>query len=129
MSTTLTTVDIKRLAKPALRTFFGIAEAWALNRADQMAVLGLTATSTYQKWKADSDGRLSPDTLERISYVFGIHKALQILFPDASIADSWVKRRNSGLPFHGRSPLEHMRQGKVQNLLEVREYLDHHRGA
>ena len=120
--------DIKRLTKPALRTFFRIAEEWRLNRAEQMAILGLTAPATYQNWKADSDGRLSPDTLERLSYVFGIYKALQILFPDRHIANSWVKRPNTGLPFNGHSPLEQMQQGKVQNLLEVREYLDSHRG-
>ncbi len=121
--------DIKRLTGPALRTFFRVVNEWKLNRTDQMALLGLTASSTYQKWKADSDGRLTADTLERISYVFGIYKALQILFPDSFIADGWVKRSNTGIPFNGRSPLEHMRRGKVQNLLEVREYLDNHRGS
>ena len=130
MSTTIPTArDIRRLTKPALRTFFHIAEAWELNRSDQMALLGLTATSTYQNWKADSDGRLTPDALERISYVFGIYKALQILFPETHIADSWIKQPNKGLPFNGHSPLHHMRQGKVQNLLEVRNYLDSHRGS
>lgn len=129
MTTALPTTSIKRLAGPALRTFFKIAGAWGLNRADQMTLLGLTATSTYQNWKADTDGRLTPDALERISYVFGIYRALQILFPDVAIADGWVKRPNSGFPFNGRSPLEHMRQGKVQNLLEVRDYLDSHRGT
>jgi uncharacterized protein (DUF2384 family) len=121
--------DIKRLTKPALRTFFRIAQAWELNRSDQMALLGLTATSTYQNWKADSDGRLTPDALERISYVLGIFKALEILFPETHIADGWVKRPNTALPFNGRSPLDHMRHGKMQNLIEVRDYLDFHRGT
>ena len=124
-----TAVNIKRLTGPALRTFFKIAQTWGLNRSDQMSLLGLTATSTYQNWKADSDGRLTPDALERISYVLGIYKALQILFPDTHIADGWIKQPNTGLPFNGRSPLDHMRQGKMQNLLEVRDYLDSHRGA
>jgi uncharacterized protein (DUF2384 family) len=128
ISTTPTAEDIKRLSKPALRNFFRLAEAWELNRSEQMAILGLTATSTYQNWKADNDGRLTPDTLERISYVFGIYKALQILFPDTHIADNWVKRPNAGLPFNGRTPLAYMCLGKVQNLLEVRIYLDGFRG-
>ncbi len=28
----------------------------------------------------------------RISYVLGIYKALQMLLPDAAVADAWIKR-------------------------------------
>jgi hypothetical protein len=123
------TRDLKRLSAPGLRAFFRIADLWELNRKDQMAILGLTATSTYQKYKAASDVRLNPSLLERISYVLGIYKALQILFPDATIADSWVRRPNTGIPFDGKTPLHHMAHGKVQNLIEVRDYLDSHLGT
>lgn len=122
--------DLKRLTPPALRGFFRISQLWDLDRPEQMALLGLTATSTYQKWKGDIESaRLSRDHLERISYILGIYKALQILFPDTEIADSWVRRKNSGIPFNHRSPIEYMCLGKVQNLFEVRDYLDGHRGA
>src|SRR5262245_54865668 len=102
MTTSLVTAtNLKRLTPPALRTFFRIADVWKLDRTEQMAVLGLTptATSTYHKWKGDVEGaRLDRDTLERISYILGIYKALQILFPEVAIADSWVRKQNTGIP-------------------------------
>src|SRR5580765_5870300 len=88
---------LKRLSTPALKTFFRIADLWKLTRAQQMAILGLTATSTYQKYKAEKDARLNLTLLERISYVLGVYKALQILFPDPALADGWIKRPNTGI--------------------------------
>ncbi len=58
-----------------------------------------SAASTYFKWKKQGDGALPRDVLERISYVLGIYKALQILLPDPRRADGWVtnptRRRSS----------------------------------
>jgi hypothetical protein len=66
--------------------------------------------------------------LERISYVLGIYKALQILLPDATRADAWVRQPNTATPFGGRSALERMLGGNVGDLYAVREYLDAQRG-
>jgi hypothetical protein len=72
---------------------------------------------------------LSRDTLERISYILGIYKALQILLPDAAAADAWIKKPNSATPFGGRSALERMLSGNVSDLYAVRQYLDAMRGG
>lgn len=110
---------------PALRTFFRIAGLWDLSVAEQMALLGVTARSTFFKWKKNPGTVLLPkDTLERISYVLGIYKALQILLPDERAADEWVRRPNSAGPFGGRSALERMSSGQVADLYVVRQYLD-----
>ncbi|MEQ9328566.1 MAG: hypothetical protein RJQ21_14885 [Rhodospirillales bacterium] len=74
-----TVIDRKGLSGPALRTFFRIAELWKLSVDDQMALLGLSARSTFFKWKKNPDTVLPRDTLERISYILGIYKGLQIL--------------------------------------------------
>ena len=88
------------LSGPALRTFFRIAEVWGLSVGEQMTLLGLTARSTFFKRKKDTDTTLSRDTLERISYVLGIYKALQILLPEQA-ADAWVRQPNAAPPFAG----------------------------
>src|SRR5881397_2921696 len=80
-------LDRKALSAPALRTFFRIAELWALSVDEQMTLLGLTSHSTFFKWKRAQDVTLPKDTLERISYILGIYKALQILLPDERAAD------------------------------------------
>jgi hypothetical protein len=121
--------DRRSLAAPALRTFFRIAEAWRLSAAEQTALLG-ASRSTYFKWrKAPEAAALPRDTLERISYVLGIYKALQILLPSPEQADGWVRRPNQAPPFAGRSALERMLSGNVADLYVVRQYLDAQRGG
>lgn len=51
---------------------------------------------------------MSRDALERLSYLFGIYKALQILLPKPESADAWVHRPNKATPFQGQSALDRM---------------------
>jgi len=120
--------DRRQLSGPALRTFFNIADKWQLGPDEQMKLLGVSARSTFYKWKKDTEVALPRDTLERISYIFGIYKALQILFPNEA-ADAWVKKANSAKLFTGRSALERMLSGNVADLYVVRQYLDAQRGG
>lgn len=115
----------------ALRTYFNIAKAWGLNEQQTMTLLGFDAStrSTYFKWKKDPDSaRLGRDKLERLSYVFGIYKALQLLLPEPAAADGWLHRPNNAAPFGGRSALDRLLSGNVADLYVVREYLDTARG-
>lgn len=114
---------------PAFRTFFRIAEAWRLSPEEQMTLLGIPARSTYYKWRHDPPARLSPDLLERLSYIFGIYKDLQVLLPDPAAADAWVHKPNSAPLFGGRPALERMLSGRVADLYVVRQYLDAERGG
>jgi len=122
-------VDRKGLSGPALRAFLKIAELWRLSTDEQMTLLGVSTRSTFFGWKKDRETVLSRDTLERISYILGIYKALQILLPDEKAADEWVRRPNSAPPFGGRSALERMLSGQVADLFVVRQYLDAQRGG
>ena len=70
---------------------------------------------------------MTRDTLERLSYVAGIYKALQLLFPNAEQWSGWIRRPNRD--FGGRPALEHMLGGRVIDLADVRRYLDAQRGA
>lgn len=119
----------KDLSGPALRTFFRIADLWRLSNDEQMILLGTPGRSTFFKWKRDRVGALPRDTLERISYILGIYKALQILLPNETAADSWVKRANSAPLFGGKSALDRMLSGQVADLFTVRQYLDAQRGG
>ena len=76
-----------------------------------------------------ADARPSRDTVERLSYLLGIYKALQILLPETEAADGWVRRPNQAAIFGGRSALERMLGGNVGDLLVVRQYLDAMRGG
>jgi len=91
-------------------------------------LLGDPPESTFYKWKRQQDGALSRDTLERISYLLGIWKDLQILFPDPAQADAWLHKPSQSLLFGGQSALQRMLSGNVADLYVVRQYLDAQRG-
>jgi hypothetical protein len=122
-------LDRRRLSAPGLKAFFRIAGLWGLSGEEQMTLLGLTSRSTFFNWRRDPAVSLSKDTLERISYVLGIYKALRILLPDDKAADAWVRQPNAATPFGGRSALERMLSGQVADLFVVRQYLDAQRGG
>jgi hypothetical protein len=91
----------KALSAPALRTLFRIAELWGLSVGEQMTLLGIPSRSTFFKWKRTQDVTLSKDTLERMSYILGIYKALQVLLPDERAADAWIRKPNTAPPLEG----------------------------
>ena len=111
-----------------LRAFARIADLWHLSVAEQLALLGISSRSTYFKWRKDPGARLPRDTLERLSYLLGIYKALQLLLPAAQAADEWIRRPNEEPLFGGRSALDRMLSGNVADLYLVRQYLDSQRG-
>jgi hypothetical protein len=121
-------LDTREAGQALLRTFFTIAEAWKLSPRESMTLLGLRSRSTYHVWRDGKAGALSRDTLERISYVLGIYKALQLLLPSDEAADAWMRKPNSAPLFGGRSALERVLSGNVADLYEVRRYLDAQRG-
>lgn len=117
-------VSPEEQAEAGFRAFVRIAQAWSLTVDEQLVLLGAPARSTYYKWKRDGASTMSQDTLERISYVLGIWKALGILLPDPARADAWLRRPNTAPLFGGRPALERMLSGQVADLFVVRQYLD-----
>lgn len=111
----------------AKRAFFRIMEVWRVDDAEARVLLGNPGRSTFYNYKRGEGGALSADTLERISYVLGIYKALQLLFVQPQQADAWMRKPNAA--FGGRSALQHALGGKVVDLASVRGYLDAVRGG
>lgn len=120
--------DPQRAAGPALRAFDAIGDQWNLSAKERMAVLGLRSSTYYAYLKDPDRARLTPDTLERVSYVLGIFKALRILLPRAEARAAWLRNPNGDPGFAGAAPLAVMTAGKVANLYRVRRYLDGERG-
>ena len=124
-----TAPDPHRLASAALQAFFNLSARWGLGAAQERILLGGPPESTFFKWKAQKSAqRLGRDVLDRISYLLGIYKALNILLPSQRAADEWVKKPNAAALFHGRSALERMLGGSLVDLADVRRYLDGQRG-
>ena len=118
-------VDAPR-APVALSAFSKMADIWALSTDEQLVLLGAPPRSTFFKWKKEG-GSLPKDTIERLSHLFAIYKALQILLPDDKAADDWVRKPNAA--FKGRSALDVMLGGSVIDIYKVRSFLDVERGG
>jgi len=122
-------LDSPAAAGAALRTFFNISRAWGLSATEEQRLLGVQRSTVYAWRSGDFPARLDADTLERLSYVFGIYSALQVLFPVAERADAWIRKPNGVALFGGDSALARMLGGRVADLYQVRQYLDAVRGG
>jgi hypothetical protein len=120
--------DHATLSAAALTAFFNLAERWGLTAEQARTLLGSPPHSTFFNWKRRRRGLLTRDTLERVSYLLGIYKALHILLPSPQAADTWVHKPNTAPLFGGRSALDKMLGGNVADLADVRRYLDAERG-
>jgi hypothetical protein len=109
----------------AVKTFFRLAEEWGLTAEEQRVLLGRPGRSTFYRWKSQTPA-LSVDTLERVSLLLGIYKALEILFPTPPRATGWLRRPNEA--FGGRTALQVMLGGRMDDLYQVRRHLDAWRG-
>ena len=126
----LSSAKRKSYAGPLLETIFNIFEIWGLSNAQQQTLLGLHNEGTFFNWrKRPASATLTNDLLERISYLLGIWRSLQLLIPEAKLSDSWIQAPNSSMAFNGQSPLERMLGGQVLDLAHVRQYLDAERGG
>lgn len=119
------------LGRVAVKLFLGITDDWDLTENEKLVLTGHESRTTLNQWRqkveANEDIKLSRDTLERLSYVAGIYKALQLLFPNPEQWSNWIRRPNRD--FGGNPALEHMLGGKVVDLADVRRYLDSWRGS
>lgn len=106
----------------ALKGFFLIMDAWGVSAEEARVLLGAPPERTFFQWKAGKAVRVPSDTLRRIGYIAGIYKALQIIYSDRQLADSWVRRPNAD--FGERAPMERMLAGDVVDLAAVRTYVD-----
>lgn len=111
-------------AKVALKAFFNIGKRWQLNEDDEAAVLGQPDRIALRDWKIGKGPELVEETIVRISYVLGIFKAINLLLPIPERADAWISKPNKAPIFGGRSALDRMTDGGLEDLKVVRQYLD-----
>lgn len=118
------------LSAALLPSIFNILAQWGLTGAQQMKLLGITNEKTLYNWKNRPEkAKLTPDLLERTSYLLGIYKSLQIVLPDQSLADNWLTRPNDNPLFNGAAPMDRLLAGQMLDLAVVRNFLDAERGG
>ncbi len=118
------------VTRSLLPAIFNIFSEWQLKGVQQMTLLGLSNEKTLYNWKSHPEkAKLTRDLLERASYILGIYKSLQILFPDQALADRWLSTPSDNPLFNGMAPLDRLLAGQVVDLAVVRYFLDAERGG
>lgn len=103
----------------ALKGVLNIFDAWKLEDEQARCLLGNPDDKTFENMRGGAIWSLPHDTMLRISYIFGIYKALRLIFPTEDQANAWPKKPNRA--FNGSSALDVMLEGR---LADVRRYLD-----
>lgn len=62
------------------------------------------------------------DAKDRIAHLFQIRKLLSALFQDESVENEWLREPRDVLK--GKTPMELLLEGSMENLLLVREYVE-----
>lgn len=106
------------------RTTVNLFRRWRLNDAEACSVLGGMAKPTWLRWKNGVIG--SPRNIEhelrrRMAILMNIHMGLRALFDDPELGYAWI--RNPKRILDGKTPLDIMRRGEIENLIEVRDWL------
>ena len=118
----------ERLSPSAVRAFFNIMAHWGVRDEDARTLLGGISNGPFYEMKKEPGRVLETDRLQRISYLVGIFKALNILYSE-KLADAWIGLANSNRIFGGLTPLAYMIKGGLPAMQTVRRLLDARRGG
>lgn len=118
-----------------LRWLFERRERWNLTMDELGTLLGGVRRRTLTDWQrkvnTGAEVEVSRDTMERISLLLGIHKALTLLSPAGheNMAYEWFQKPVELMGLQGRSIRSYLlEQGSMDALYYVRRNLDAMRG-
>jgi len=111
-------------AQAAVGTALNIMDKWACSEKEKMALLGIGRSTLHKYQAAPASARLSPDLLERISYLLNIHAVLRILFENPENQYGFLRMPNHNVFFNGKAPIEILSSGLMSALYEVHRHLD-----
>lgn len=111
-------------AQAAVGTALNILDKWDCSEKEKMALLGVGRSTLHKYQTAPASARLSPDLLERISYLLNIHAVLRILFENPENQYGFLRMPNKNKFFDGKAPMEILSSGLISALYEVHRHLD-----
>ena len=110
-------------AAVALKGFRHIMVQWSCTEAEQKQLLGLSQAE-FDELTADKSTEMSVQVLQRISYLMGIARALDTLYPSDDRAAERIQKPTTDQPFCGLSPLAFMLADPQEGPRLTRRYFD-----
>lgn len=106
-------------------------ERWNLTTEETAALLGGIEVETYKAMQQRAESGLpitmTPDTVERLSLLLGIWKALQLLVPHErpDLAFAWFNKPNSSPLLQDKSIKDYLLENNtLESFYTVRDYLN-----
>jgi uncharacterized protein (DUF2384 family) len=112
-----------------LKVALNILERWQCKPNHKQAILGMARSTLYKAQDNPASARLSPDQLERVSYILNIHQALRIVFCNPENVYGFKQMTNHNPYFNGKTPLDLIATGNFGTLYEVFKRIDTMRGS
>ena len=110
-------------AEAALKGFRYIVAQWGCVAAEQKQLLGLSQAE-FEDLTSDKSAEISVQVLQRISYLMGIARALDTLYPSDDRAAERIRKPTTDEPFCGLSPMAFMLADPQEGLKLTRRYFD-----
>lgn len=101
-----------------------LLRTWRLSQTDAIPLLGLEESDSSYAEDLLS-GRVAlrgRDVKDRIAYLFRIRKTLSALFGDEEVENEWLREPHAAL--NGKTPMDRLLEGSMENLLLVKEYVE-----
>lgn len=101
-----------------------LLNTWRLDRSDAIPLLGLDPSdlSYATDVLAGRTTLRGRDAKDRVVYLFRIRKTLSALFGDEDVENEWLRERHEMLD--DKVPMDLLREGSMENLLLVKEYVE-----
>lgn len=119
-----------RQVQAAIPVVLNILDKWRCSEEEKRALLGhLPRSSFYRLQKSPGSVRITVDLADRLSYLLNIHAGLRLIFSDPGSVYGWVRRPNDHVWFRGRSAMDIMGSGRMEDLIDVFRHIDAARGG
>lgn len=122
--TTISPLRIVRLSGP-IQFFLKLIELWRLEEEDACKLLGyeLMEIKYVEDVLSGVSSLLGRDPKDRIANLFVIRKRLDGLFKDIDVENEWLREKHADL--NNNSPLELLLSGSMENILLIKEFVEH----
>ena len=107
-----------------LRAAITILKGWKASRSQIQKILGISSYALDRVTAGNAPSKLDGEQIERISMVLNIHAAMRTLFENPANVYGFMRRPNANDFFNGRSPLDVIAEGRLQDLVETHQRIE-----
>lgn len=101
----------------------GLLEKWKLSRKETAILMGYDDERSLNNLLSGISNLQTRDEKDRIRHLFDIHETLFNIFKNTDDVAEWLREPSKGLD--RKKPLEILLEGSMENLLLIKQFVDH----